>query len=109
MRSRPAPTSIAYIISYIRQIIWVTYMNRPETLLHVVGGEKVGYASKFVEEVVFETEHGGWSDDGRLGVDVAYDFLAPSLFLLVLLLLHHIETTPTLVEKYSETESLAAL
>lgn len=102
---------MAYIISYIQQIRWiaVAYVNRPETLLHVVGGEEIGYTGKFVEQVVFEAEHGSWSDDGRLGVDVANDFLTPSLFLLVLIFLLHIETTPTLVEKYSEGESLLAL
>ena len=31
-------------------------MDRPEALAHVVGGQEVGYAGEFVEEVVFETE-----------------------------------------------------
>lgn len=57
-------------------------MNGPEALLHVVGGEKVGYASKLVKEVILKTEHRGRSDDGGLGVDGANDFLSPSLRLI---------------------------
>lgn len=56
-----------------------TYVNWPEALLHVVGGEKVRYASKLVKKVVFKTEHGSGPDDGGLGVDRAGHFLSPSL------------------------------
>ena len=48
-----------------------TYVDGPEALTHVIGGEKVGYAGEFVEEVVFETEDGGWADDGGFGEDTA--------------------------------------
>ena len=54
-------------------------MNWPVAFLHVVGGEEVGNAGKSVEEVVFEAEHGGGSNNGRLGEDRARDFLSPSL------------------------------
>ena len=57
-----------------------TYVNWPEALLHVVGGEKVRYASKLVKKVVFKSEHGSGPDDGGLGVDRADHFLSPSLW-----------------------------
>lgn len=46
-----------------------TYVNGPEALAHVIRGEEVGYASELVEEVVLETEDGGWADDGGFGED----------------------------------------
>lgn len=56
-------------------------MNRPETLLHVVRGKEIGNAAKFVEEVIFEAEAGGRSDNGGFGVDITSHFLTPGLFL----------------------------
>lgn len=58
-----------------------TYVDRPVALLHVVGSEKVGDASKLVKEVVLETEHRGRTDDGGLGVDRADDLLTPGLYM----------------------------
>lgn len=54
-------------------------MNRPEALLHVVGGKEVGHASELVEKVVFKSEHGSGSDDSGLGIDGANYFFTPAL------------------------------
>lgn len=50
-----------------------------EALLHVVRGDDVGDVGQAVEEAVFEAEHGGWADNGGLGIDVANDLLAAGL------------------------------
>lgn len=57
----------------------ISYVNRPEALLHVVGGKEVGSASELVEKVVFESEHGSGSDNGGLGIDGANHFFTPAL------------------------------
>jgi len=54
-------------------------VNRPEALLHVIGGKKVGHASELVEKVVFESEHRSGSDNGGLGIDGAGHFFTPAL------------------------------
>ena len=36
-----------------------------------------------MEKVVFETEEGGWSDDGGFGEDISDDFFASSLGILI--------------------------
>lgn len=56
-----------------------TYVDGPRALLHVVGSEDVGEASKLVKEVVLESEHRGRADNGGLGVDVTDNFLTPGL------------------------------
>lgn len=73
-------------INGLHRLAWVEssrakgpYVNRPEALLHVVGGEQAGHSGQFVQEVVLETEHGGRTDNGGLGVDRTSHFLAPSL------------------------------
>ena len=57
----------------------MTYVDRPEALLHVVGREEVGDTGQSVEQVVFESEHGRRTDNSSLGVDRANQFLSPSL------------------------------
>ena len=61
----------------------ITYMNRPSALLHRVGREEVGDACKPVQKPVLKAKHWRRPDECRLGVYVAYDFLAPSLFVKV--------------------------
>jgi hypothetical protein len=55
-------------------------VNGPEALLHVFGGKNIGDASELVKEVVFEAEHRGRANNGRLGIDVADNFLTPRLY-----------------------------
>jgi hypothetical protein len=38
-------------------------MNRPITLLHVVGGKDISHPSELVEETIFKPEKGSWSND----------------------------------------------
>lgn len=54
-------------------------MNGPEALLHVIGGEEIGDAGKFVEEVVFKTEHGSRADDGGFGEDLTGNLFTTGL------------------------------
>lgn len=54
-------------------------MNGPESLLHVVGGQEVGDASKFVKQVVLESEHWRRANNGCLGEDITNDTLTPAL------------------------------
>lgn len=54
-------------------------VNRPEALLHPVGGNEVGDTGKPVQETVLETEHGGGANDGSLGVDAASNLLTLGL------------------------------
>lgn len=58
-----------------------TYVNWPETLLHVVGGEEIRHAGKLVQEIVFEAEHGSRSHNRGFGVNLASHFLSPALLL----------------------------
>jgi hypothetical protein len=89
----------------------MSYVDGPVALLHVVGSEDVANLGQLVEEVVLETEHGGGTDDGGFGVDVADDLLTPGLYSSVLLAgfswIAYISLT--LVAKYSEGESRRAL
>lgn len=57
----------------------LTYVHRPEFLLHVVGGNQVQGAREFQEQIVFEAEDRGGSHKRRLRVDTAGDLLASSL------------------------------
>lgn len=54
-------------------------MNGPESLLHVVCGEKVHDAGKLQEKVVLEAENRCRSHDGGLRVDTAGDLLSACL------------------------------
>ena len=54
-------------------------MNGPVFLLHVVGGQEIGDASKFVKKVVLESEHWRRADDGSFGEDLTNNALAPTL------------------------------
>lgn len=47
--------------------------------MQVVGGKEVGHTGELVKEIVFESEHGRRTDDGGLWVDIANQFLSPSL------------------------------
>lgn len=94
-------------ISYIRIKRCITYVDRPEALLQVVGGQEIGCPGEFVKEIVFEAERGGWSDNGGFGVDIACHFFSPSLFQLDPFYFRILRLT--LVEKNSEGESLLAL
>ena len=57
-------------------------MNRPVTLLHVVGGQNIAHLGQSVEQVVLETEHWRRSHDCGLGVDLADNLLTPSLYII---------------------------
>ena len=90
----------------------LTYVNRPEALLQVVGSKEVGHTGELVKEIVFESKHRRRTDDGGLWVDSANNFLSPSLYtdsLVMKLPLYVIATRRTLVAKYSEGELLSAL
>ena len=50
-------------------------MYGPESLLQMIGGEKIRYPSKLIQKPILVTEHGRGTDDGRLGKDAADDFL----------------------------------
>ena len=54
-------------------------MNGPVFLLHVVGGQEIGDASKFVKEVVLESEHWCGTDNGCLRENLTDNTLAPTL------------------------------
>lgn len=54
-------------------------MNGPVFLLHVIGGQEIGDASKFVKKVVLESEHWRRADNGCLGEDLTNNTLAPTL------------------------------
>lgn len=56
-----------------------TYMNRPVFLLHVVGSQEIGDASKLVKEVVLKSEHWCGTDNSCLGEDLTNNTLAPAL------------------------------
>lgn len=55
------------------------YMYRPNPFLHVIRGEKVAYASKFMQQAILETEHRSWSDNSSFGEDTSDDFFSPPL------------------------------
>lgn len=46
-------------------------MDRPVSLLHVVGREQVHDAGKLQQQPVLETKHRGGPDNGGLGEDIA--------------------------------------
>ena len=54
-------------------------MDRPVSLLHVVGGKEVRNTRKLEQQVVFETEHGCWPHDGGLGEDAPGNLLSAAL------------------------------
>lgn len=56
-----------------------TYVYRPVFLFHVVGGQEVGDASKFVKQVVLESEHWRRAHNGGFGEDLTNNTLAPAL------------------------------
>lgn len=57
----------------------MSYVDGPELLLHVVGGEEVGDAGELEEKVVLETKDGGRSDEGGLREDFPSNLLTASL------------------------------
>jgi hypothetical protein len=54
-------------------------VNGPVSLLHVVGGQEIGDASKFVKKVVLESEHWRRADNGSFRKDLTNNTLAPTL------------------------------
>lgn len=54
-------------------------MNGPVLFLHVIGGQEIGDASKFVKKVVLESEHWCRADNGCFGKDLTNNTLAPTL------------------------------
>jgi len=46
-----------------------TNMNRPVTFLHVIGSKNICHPSELMEETIFKSEKGGWSNDCRFGED----------------------------------------
>lgn len=54
-------------------------MDGPVSFLHVVGSEKIRDTSKPVQEVVLESEHRRWSDNGGFWEDLAGDLFTESL------------------------------
>lgn len=83
-------------------------MDRPVTLLHVVGGENIGDTSQSVKQAVLESEHRCRSDNGGLWEDAANDSLATRL-LKIRYCYNVLAIRLTLVRKNSEGESRDAL
>ena len=54
-------------------------MDRPVSLLHVVGGKEVHNARKLEQQVVFEAKHGRWPHDGGLWEDAPGNLLGATL------------------------------
>lgn len=54
-------------------------MNRPEFLLHVVGGEEIGYSSEFVKQVILKSKQRCRAHNSSLREDLADNTLTPAL------------------------------
>lgn len=59
---------------------FVTYMNRPVSLLHVISREDIGYTGQPVQETILESKHGSRPDNRCLREDAANNSFSLGLF-----------------------------
>lgn len=57
----------------------MTYVDWPESLFHIVGGENVGNTSELVQHAIFKSKHRRRSHDGGLREYTSDYFLTPGL------------------------------
>lgn len=60
-----------------------TYVNRPESLLHVVRDEFIRHLRQLVKKVILESKHGSGSDNGCLREDASSNSFTISLIILL--------------------------
>jgi hypothetical protein len=64
-------------------IFIATHMNRPISLLHMVGREEICHSCQLVEQIIFEPKHWGRPNDGGFGKYGPSNPLSSGLFALL--------------------------